>query len=214
MCVIHPEASSASLAVVFFLYIRQNITRSHAGIINHRLYSAYQRSNILNRSDNCLQDCECAGAPKSCGDPRNAVPLLRAYNPTVHDHFYTTDEEETEKASTVLGYNKEGTTGYIFSDQEPHSVPLYRVYNPKIIDRFYTTNLAEKNNAIEKLGYDDEGITGYVYPDTDCGALPLYRLYSASQIDHFYTMSAAERDNASNHLGYKQEGIAAYIFPN
>ena len=118
-----------------------------------------------------------------------------------------------QNAITKLGYSDEGTTGYVFSDQEPHSVPLYRLYNSKIFDHFYTTNEAEKDNAAAKLGYNYEGIAGYVYPDTACGALPLYRLYSSGATDHFYTMSAAERDNASNKLGYTQEGIAGYIFP-
>jgi len=161
-------------------------------------------------SDECTTGYVSA---QTCGDPRHAIPLLRAYSAGESDHFYTTNAAELQNAVTNLGYSNEGTTGYVFSDQEPHSIPLYRLYNAKDVDHFYTTNAAERDNAVANLGYNNEGIAGYVYPDTVCGALPLYRLYSSAGTDHFYTMSPAERDNASNNFGYTQEGIAGYTFP-
>ena len=62
----------------------------------------------------------------------------------------------------IVNTKDEGTAGYIFSNQEPHSVPLYRLYNGNIGDHFYTTNAAERDNAPQHLGYNYEGITGYV----------------------------------------------------
>lgn len=73
--------------------------------------------------------------PKLCGDPRLAVSLLRAYNPIGLDHFYTTDVEEFQNAITKLGYIDEGTTGYLFPSQEPHTSPFYRMFNAAIIDQ-------------------------------------------------------------------------------
>jgi hypothetical protein len=163
-----------------------------------------------------VQDLQ-VGQAQACGDPRHAVPLLRAYKRGLVDHFYTTSAAELQDFVTHLGYNDEGTTGYIFADQQLHTVPLYRLYNAAIVDHFYTTNATKRDNAVKNLGYKNEGVTGYVYPDTACGLLPLYTLYSAAGADHFYTMSAAERDNASNRLsnslGYSQEDVAGYIFP-
>ncbi|KAF8152594.1 hypothetical protein B0H34DRAFT_800993 [Crassisporium funariophilum] len=153
-----------------------------------------------------------AGPAKACGDPRNTVPLLRAYKPGT-DHFYTTDAAEMTRATSSLGYIDEGTTGYVFANQEPQTVPLYRTYSNAALDHFYTADLNERNNAISNLGYSDEGVVGYVYSNTNCGALPLFREYSNAQTDHFYTMSAAERDNASSNLRYTQEGISGFIFP-
>ena len=61
-----------------------------------------------------LQQARVGGAPQACGDRKNVVPLLRAYSADGSDHFYTTDAAEMENAVTKLGYNSEGTTGFIF----------------------------------------------------------------------------------------------------
>ena len=115
-------------------------------------------------------------------------------------------------AITNLGYNAEGTTGYVFSDQEPHTVPLYRLYSASGTDHFYTTDAQERDNAIANSGYTSEGIAGYIYPDTNCGGLPLYRSYNAQGVDHFYTMSSSESDNAVS-SGWSKEGITGYMLP-
>ena len=140
------------------------------------------------------------------------VPLYRLYQPTIIDHFYTTNISEAQNARQHLGYNDEGVAARIWPSQASDTVPLYRLYSPGATDHFYTTNSAERNNAISHLGYNDEGITGYVYPERGHGGAPLYRLYSSDGTDHFYTMSLAERNNAISHLGYNDEGIVAYVF--
>lgn len=142
------------------------------------------------------------------------VPLYRLYQPTIIDHFYTTNISEAQNAIQHLGYNDEGVAARIWPSHAFGTVPLYRLYSPGATDHFYTTNSAERNNAISHLGYNDEGIAGYVYPNRGHGhgGAPLYRLYSSGGTDHFYTMSPAERDNAVAHDGYTYEGIAAYVF--
>jgi len=154
------------------------------------------------------------GPPAECGDPRNTLPLFRAWSARLKDHFYTTNETEMNNSISSLGYTYEGITGYILPIKEITTVPLYRLYQACQYDHFYTVDKAEADNAVNKYGYTAEGIAGYVYPpqNSTCGGVPLYRLYSVTAADHFYTTSETERDNASKG-NYTQEGIAAYIFP-
>ena len=146
------------------------------------------------------------------GDPRIVIPLLRAWNPSITDHFYTTNFGELQNADINLGYTAERTPGFVFFNQQPSTIPLFRLYSPSASDHFYTTNVAEKDNAVANLGYNYEGIPGYVYRDATCGALPLYRSYNGGIADHFYTLSLTEKDNAIG-SGWNYEGIACYILP-
>jgi hypothetical protein len=97
--------------------------------------------------------------------PRNTVPLYRLWNPTITDHFYTTDSAERNNAIRNLGYANEGTVGYLYriNAQAPGTVPLYRLWNPTITDHFYTTDSAEGDNAVRNLGYTYEGAIGKLY---------------------------------------------------
>jgi len=117
-----------------------------------------------------------------------------------------------QNAVSALGYQAEGTTGYIFPNQQPATVPLFRLYSAGGTDHFYTTNAQERDNAVANLGYTSEGTAGYVYTNGNCGGLPLYRSYNGNGIDHFYTMSGSESDNAVQ-SGWAKEGIAGYMFP-
>ncbi|KAH9913140.1 uncharacterized protein BXZ73DRAFT_107015 [Epithele typhae] len=45
----------------------------------------------------------------ACG----SVPFYRLYQPSVIDHFYTTDAQERDNAVTLLGYSYEGVAGYV-----------------------------------------------------------------------------------------------------
>ncbi|KAG6830307.1 hypothetical protein H0H87_008558 [Tephrocybe sp. NHM501043] len=151
-------------------------------------------------------------ATAACGDPRAILPLLRAWNPRVGDHFYTTNAPEMQNAVTRLGYIGEGTTGYVFTNQQPSTVPLYRLYQPSVSDHFYTTSAPERDNAVSAYGYTYEGVAGYIYPNGACGGMPLYRSYHGGIGDHFYTMSEVEKNNAQGG-GWAYEGIAGYMFP-
>ncbi|KAF9441390.1 hypothetical protein P691DRAFT_779818 [Macrolepiota fuliginosa MF-IS2] len=152
--------------------------------------------------------------PVYCEPTSAAVPLLRLYNPTVLDHFYTTNVTEANNAvAAPQGYTREGTAGLVFPSPGTGTVPLYRLYNATIFDHFYTISASGVDFAVQVAGYTLEGVAGYVYPAQECGAVPLYRLYSAQQTDHFYTTSAADRDSAISG-GYSDEGVDGYIIPN
>ncbi|RDB19060.1 hypothetical protein Hypma_014302 [Hypsizygus marmoreus] len=159
-------------------------------------------------------DLETRGGRPSpvCNARYQAVPFLRSYNPQVIDHFYTTNGRELRNAVRNLGYNSEGSAGFIYANRQPQTTPLFRLYSSSATDHFYTTDLGERNNAIRSLGYTDEGLAGWVYTTAICGSVPLYRLYSAQGTDHFYTTSANERDSAAQN-GYSVEGVAGYVLP-
>ncbi|KAL4769193.1 hypothetical protein BDW60DRAFT_195637 [Aspergillus nidulans var. acristatus] len=147
--------------------------------------------------------------------PTNIVPLYRAYNGNIYDHFYTTDLNEFNNAVQNLQYSDEQTACRLHPTAEQSTVPLYRMYSQSATDHFYTTSAEERDRAVQSLGYSDEGVAGYIYPQQSSvpGLVPLYRLYSGEVTDHFYTVSQTERDNTIGRLGYSDEGIAGYVFP-
>lgn len=148
---------------------------------------------------------------------RHAVPLYRLYNPDVHDHFYTTDDDEARRARRDYGYRAEGVACYVFADGSYDAddlVAFYRLYNSSAHDHFYTTSSSEAHHARDYDGYTSEGIACYVYSDSDYDddLVPFYRLYNPSVYDHFYTTSRDERNNARDNDGYNYEGIACYVY--
>lgn len=134
--------------------------------------------------------------------------MLRLYNPTTRDHFYTTFPAEADNAVNAGGYTREGVTGLVFSTQFTGTVPFYRWYSAAELDHFYTVA-----NRSDVPGYVFEGIAAYVYPDTRCGATPVYRLYSYPATDHLYTASIQDRDQAIRDSFYTSEGIDGYVLP-
>ncbi len=96
--------------------------------------------------------------------PSGTVPLYRMYQPSLVDHFYTTDENERNNSVQISGYKDEGIIAYIYPSGLCGSVPFYRLYNPTVHDHFYTADANEKNTAAKTGGYVDEGIVGYVLP--------------------------------------------------
>ncbi|KAE9392835.1 hypothetical protein BT96DRAFT_261406 [Gymnopus androsaceus JB14] len=144
----------------------------------------------------------------TCADTSDLVPLWRAYNGGVVDHFYTTNVTEMESALTQDGYSLEGSSAYVWTTQETGTTPLYRLFNQDKNDHFYTMS----NDEIAEMlsagwAYDTTPIAGYVYPFSICGAAPIYRMFNPTAVDHFYTMDIAEGEAAS---GYVNQGIAGY----
>ncbi|KAJ7889284.1 hypothetical protein B0H14DRAFT_2691953 [Mycena olivaceomarginata] len=152
-----------------------------------------------------------ARSAQTCGNPADAAPLFRAYNPTIGDHFYTTNASELQVAVISGGYTREQNAALVFTTQVLSSVPLYRLYSFAETDHLYTTSVEEMDSAIAN-GYTYEKIAAYVYPSEICGATPLYRLFNQQMWDHFYTMSVGEVDFAETG-GYVLEGIKAYALP-
>jgi hypothetical protein len=92
--------------------------------------------------------------------------LYRYWNPSIADHFYTTNWAEL--GSGRYGWNYEGIQCYVLPVQTPGSLPLYRYWNPGAGDHFYTTNWGELGSG--RYGWNYEGIQCYVFPSATGGA--------------------------------------------
>ncbi|KAJ7292541.1 hypothetical protein C8J57DRAFT_1042048, partial [Mycena rebaudengoi] len=154
-----------------------------------------------------------------CGDPTNALPFYRCYNPTVVDHFYTTDVNKkiSPPAMVQFTYPLQGVAAHVFVTQEASTVPFYRlVFRASGLaqDNFYTISTVERDNALKK-GYTNatnEPFT-FIYPTQVCGSVPFYRLYHTAKADNFYTTSESERLDFISNQGYADVEIAGYVLP-
>ncbi|KAJ7468174.1 hypothetical protein FB451DRAFT_1258443 [Mycena latifolia] len=149
---------------------------------------------------------------RTCGDPGNAQPLYRCYNPTGLDHYYTTSANNVNLHNSVWPFQE--VAAMVFVDAEESTVPFYHVYSNAVIDNYYTTSMTEVEAAL-KNGYanaTNDPLT-YVYPTQICGSVPFYELYSASKTDHFYTTSESERLDFIANEGYTDVEIAGYVLP-
>jgi hypothetical protein len=135
------------------------------------------------------------------------VPLYRYWNPTIYNHFYTTDFGEL--GNGAQGYNFEWIQCRVFANQVSGTVPLKRYYCAENGDHFYTTNPSEPGPGLPC--YHFERIECYVYNNQVSGTLPLYRYYEPNAFDHFYTTNFNELGNGSG--GWYLEGTQCYVFP-
>ncbi|KDQ25046.1 hypothetical protein PLEOSDRAFT_1086013 [Pleurotus ostreatus PC15] len=157
-------------------------------------------------TDDVLVKNDCTAVP-------NATFLLRAYNKSAKDHYYTTNPTEMASAVADHGYVEGPHMGRVYTTQQAGTVPLYRLYNPSVKDHFYTTSATQRDDAVSGHGYTSQGIAAYVYKTQICGSIPLYRLYSVSDFDHFYTINKGEVDNDVPGRGYTDQGVAGYVLP-
>lgn len=140
------------------------------------------------------------------------VPLFRLYNPTSHDHFYTTSPAQRDSAS---GYTYEKVECCI-SDRKfnhEHCGYLFRLYNPSTDVHYYTSDETERDLHIVD-GYNYEGIVGFLYTLTGDGVMPLQHLENTGNTDHFYTINTMEAKNAVDNLGFISQGIIGYVSPD
>lgn len=200
------------LPFLIYLNIAQGLSFSLSNVTKADVEVRVSSICAMSRSNANVKQIDTAVA-EFCNFTSVPHAWLRAYSSSAHDHFYTVDGTEMQKATTTLGYAFEAVTGYVFTTQETGSIPLYRLYSGKASDHFYTADAQERDKAISKFGYTYEGISGYVFASGVCGTQPLYRMYSPGQSDHFYTMSATESSNAARGGVYGFEGIAGYIYP-
>ncbi|KAJ7935831.1 hypothetical protein B0H13DRAFT_2304326 [Mycena leptocephala] len=129
---------------------------------------------------------------RTCGDPANALPFYRCYNPTGVDHYYTANPNHVNLYNS--GWPFQEVAAMVFITQEESTVPFYHLYKESVMDNYYTTSMAEVQAAL-KIGYVNvttDPFT-YIYPTQVCGSVPFYKLYSASNTDNFYTTSESER---------------------
>ena len=135
------------------------------------------------------------------------VPLYRYWNPSMYNHFYTTDFGEL--GNGAAGYQYEGEHCRVFATQVAGSVPLYRYYSAGTGDHFYTTDFGELGNGA--AGYQFEKIECYVHSSQVTGTTPLYRYYEPNAIDHFYTIDFNELRNGA--MGWYLERTQCYVYP-
>lgn len=133
----------------------------------------------------------------------NRKTMLRLYNHTSGEHFYTSNIAE-HAALIDMGWKDEGIAWIapILSD-----IPVYRLYNPNSGDHHYTKN-KEEYDALVIQGWKGENIGWYSAPENE---LPLFRLYNpkATSGNHHYTMSEFEQSELITQ-GWKDEGIGWY----
>ncbi|KAF8191941.1 hypothetical protein K438DRAFT_1830278 [Mycena galopus ATCC 62051] len=149
---------------------------------------------------------------RTCGDPGNAVPLYRSYNPTGVDHYYTADADHVNLYDS--GWPLQQVAALVFVDQEESTVPFYHLYSRAAVDNYYTTSMTEVQAALNNgyVNVTNDPLT-YIYPTQICGSAPFYKLYSASQTDNFYTTSESERLDFIANQGYVDVEIAGYVLP-
>ncbi|KAJ7906782.1 hypothetical protein B0H13DRAFT_2333133 [Mycena leptocephala] len=145
----------------------------------------------------------------TCGDPTDALPFYRIYNPSSVTYRYTTN-------SGIVSSLLEGVAALVFVTQEESTVPFYRLSSAVATDNFYTISTTERDSALQN-GYTFGGAgtdsVYYIYPTQLCGSVPFYRLYQESTKTNFYTISESERlDYIANH-GYTDIEIAGYVLP-
>jgi len=135
------------------------------------------------------------------------VPLYRYWNPSLYNHFYTTDFGVL--GSGGGGYTYEGVECHVFASQVPGTVALKHYYCADNGDHFYTTDPNEPGSGLPC--YQFQGIECYVYSSQVSGTVPLYRYYEPNALDHFYTTNFNELRNGA--LGWYLEGPQCYVFP-
>ncbi|KAL0945266.1 hypothetical protein HGRIS_000777 [Hohenbuehelia grisea] len=148
--------------------------------------------------------------PVPCPDFQRAIPLFRAGNPQLRNHFYTTDYNEFWYMVMERKYLNDGYAGRLYDTHDRYTVPVYRLYNQWTYDHFYTTSEWERDDYISSRGYQYERVAGYILPSDICSGIPLFRLISRAKT-HFYTTNPKERYEAVTYQGYAYEGILGYV---
>jgi Subtilase family/Repeat of unknown function (DUF5648) len=205
--------SSASPIVVGALGSIQGVLRAR----NQAPLSAAAARNWLRTTGSPQQDGQAGPQSQRIGNrpnlreiiarlvPTATVALYRYWNPTIGDHFYTTNWSEL--GSGRYGWNYEGVQCYVFGAQRAGTVPLYRYWNPTIGDHFYTSNWSELGGG--RYGWNYEGVQCYVYPGQQPEAVPLYRYWNPTNTDHFYTTNWSEL--GGGRYGWNYEGVQGYV---
>ena len=135
------------------------------------------------------------------------VPLYRYWNPSMYNHFYTTDFGILGNGGS--GYTYEGVQCRVYPSQVPGTVPLKHYYCADNGDHFYTTLSSEPGSGLPCYQY--QGIECYVYTSSGSGRVRLYRYYEPNAQDHFYTTNFNELGNGA--IGWYLEGVQCYVLP-
>ena len=102
-------------------------------------------------------------SPNLYAEPK-LVNIIRLWNYSWVDHFYTTSRNEALHAIDSLEFEHQGLLGKCYTEQVSGTVPLYRLYHTinKRPDHFYTIDPVERDSAINTGNYSLEGISCWV----------------------------------------------------
>lgn len=118
--------------------------------------------------------------PVSGPSPPGTVPLIRAVNPKLGAHLYTTNPADADRD----GFRREGVAGYVHDQPAPGTVPFYRWRNRRGV--FYTT--AIDGEGASRGNFRPEGVACFLYPASQPGTVPFYRFVDPRTGHHFYTV--------------------------
>lgn len=149
--------------------------------------------------------------------------VYRMYNPSINDHFYTSNLAESSDAYNLHGYKFEGAMGAVERYQQDGTISVLRMWNSLAKKHFYTTDAAEAVTA-QSSGFVLEGSMGFIQRDTAPQSLTptsgpdleqekrlMYRMYNSSLQKHFYTIDKAEMTGLLS-VGYALEGDLGTLY--
>jgi hypothetical protein len=203
------------------LYIANQAT---AALYNYTPYQpdAAALSNLYGTGDSCSAYgnrnfwrlfSDWFGDPTAgCQNNPNNTEVLRLYDPSTFQHYYTIDYCEANNLAHNFGYSLEGAVFGDVPGDTPGAVPIYRLYNSNTGIHFYTTSQADINAAVAGGGYHLEGVSFYVAPSTAPGAFAVYRMYNAKTFIHLWVTNQTDIAAASK-AGYSLEGPSFYATP-
>ncbi len=93
-------------------------------------------------------------------ESQTSTPWLRLYNKFTRLHHWTASNAEYEFLG-ILGWVKEGVTGYLFESQIDGTVPLFRLYNANNSSHHWTVDPNEKAGLVS-LGWMDEWLAMFL----------------------------------------------------
>lgn len=142
------------------------------------------------------------GIPVHADETTEPVAVYRVYNPNSGEHFYTTDESESEHLKS-LGWQYEGIGWYAAADGSA----VYRLYNPNAGEHHYTTSEEEKT-VLVAAGWVDEG---EAWMAAGQEGAPVYRYYNPNAFanNHHFTTDQSEGTTLAS-VGWRAEDIAWY----
>jgi subtilisin family serine protease len=166
------------------------------------------RNRVINPGSNSDNGILYSAFNYSVSRPSGSVPLYRYWNPSVTDHYYTTNFNELGWAAN--GWEFGWVECYIYPTQVSGTTPLYQYWNPTVGDHFYTTNYSELGAGA--YGWTYSRVEGYVYPYQASGTTPLHQYWNASVGDHFYTINLDELGSSGSY-GWSYSRVEGYVIP-
>jgi subtilisin family serine protease len=201
------SAAAPHATGVAALYLEANPTAS-AYVVGGELKKNATFNKVITNSGPATTDNLLYSAfNKSVQHLAGTAPFYRYWNPSIVDHYYTTDWNEL--GSGLNGWQFWQVECYVHTQQQPGTVPLYMYWNPTIGDHYYTTDFNELGSG--RSGWTFYRISAYVYPQQQSGTVPLYMYWNAQQGSHFFTINYDELEGGRD--GWVLYRTACYVSP-